>query len=216
MNWVLAAAIYITCWFVLLFILLPIGIQAETNPVPGQSLGAPRRVFWKWKLLANSGISLAATALIMLLMAHASWAASSSPLAKGPMPKANANAPASGPVIITPCRDRVPHSPAPDVAYQEGVDAHGNKITGADLGMPAAAMRDLQNPEISLYAPLSGLPQVPAGGTQSGTGVSAGVAGQRAANRGAETYAQFGTIDIVGNQAMLNGVPLVQPDACPQ
>lgn len=49
----------------------------------------------------------------------------------------------AGKIIIThgDCARLVPHEPAPDVAYQEGVDVHGRPVAPADL--PGSVRLDL-------------------------------------------------------------------------
>lgn len=210
MSWFLAVVIFITSWVVLLFILLPIGIVREDNPIPGQPLSAPKKIFLKQKMLINTVLSLLVTAGFMWLYtvdAHAS----ESPLNK-PAGNPSTNSaivyptptPSGKPSVnVVPCRDRVPATPSADLVYQGGVDTHGKRIVPADLGGHAAATHDLENPQIPLYAPLTGQPQIPGNGNEA------------AAPYAPETYANFGNIEVVNGQALLNGQPLTPPDACP-
>ncbi len=99
-------------------------------------------------------------------------------------------------VDVRPCRDRVAATTAPDVAYQGGIDASGNRLAPADLGQPAAASAQLENPTVSLDIPLGQ------------------VTGNKAAQK-AGSFASFGQVQVRGNQATLNREPLSPPDACP-
>lgn len=99
-------------------------------------------------------------------------------------------------VSVKPCPDRVAVTTAPDVAYQGGIDASGNPVAPADLGRPAAANEQLENPTVSLDIPLDR------------------ITGNKAAQK-AGGFATFGQVQVVGNQATLNGESLSPPDACP-
>lgn len=99
-------------------------------------------------------------------------------------------------VEVRPCRDRVAVTTAPDVAYQDGIDASGNPVTPANLGMGADASHQLENPTISLDIPLAQITKNPAAQKAGG-------------------FATFGQVKVVGNQATLNGESLSAPDACP-
>jgi predicted secreted protein len=217
MNWFLAIVIFITSWFILLFILLPIGLVREDNPVPGQPLSAPKKVGWGWKLAVNTVLSLVVTAGLLVLFSVTAEA-SESPLNKPAAPGGGGVStnsaivypqPAPGrpsTVHVLPCQDRVPHIARPDVHYQPNVDAHGKPVVSADLGRPAPAMADLENPIIPLYAPLTGQPIAPIPGQPTP---------EAPEGYNPQTYAHFGNIEIVGGQALLNGQPMTPPDACP-
>lgn len=57
----------------------------------------------------------------------------------------------------TDCKD-VTYQPAPNVAYQEGVDSKGWMVAPADLNPPALTNEDFKQVEIPLNIPLSDYP----------------------------------------------------------
>ncbi|MDG3443332.1 hypothetical protein [Nitrospirillum amazonense] len=92
------------------------------------------------------------------------------------------------------CQWAVRHEPAPDVAYQPGVDVDGNPVAPADLDggvrLPAP-----QRIEIPLTARLArALPQAP------------GTARSR-------PDAYLGLLTVVGDQVLFDGQPLTDPAA---
>jgi hypothetical protein len=92
------------------------------------------------------------------------------------------------------CRQLVKHTPAPDVAYQPGVDVHGHYVAPADVGgapqpqLPAK----IQIPLTLSLAKVLNLNTSQYPYSQLGPG----------------TEAQLGTITVEGNHATLNGQPL--------
>ena len=76
---------------------------------------------------------------IALILAAAAWAA-----------------PASAEIAISrkDCQRLVDHEPAPDVAYQPGVDVHGRPVAPADLG----GGQQIQLPDV-IYIPIEVLVQ---------------------------------------------------------
>ncbi len=61
----LTFAIFVSIWFMTIFILLPIGLQRDDAPVPGQPLSAPKNLNIKRKIIANTVISAMLTAAIV-------------------------------------------------------------------------------------------------------------------------------------------------------
>jgi len=92
------------------------------------------------------------------------------------------------------CRALTKHTPAPDVAYQPGVDVHGNAVAPADLpGQPQFKLPDkIEIPlTISLVKALNlNTNQLPASALGPGT------------------EAQLGKITVEGDKVLLNGQPL--------
>ena len=97
-----------------------------------------------------------------------------------------------------PCEGLAPYEPAPDVAYQPGVDVEGSAVAPADL--PGAD--PLIGPEHEYKIPLE-VPLEEATDTSSGSGVEA-VAG---------SSIQVGELTVVGDNVTFNGRPLDDPDA---
>ncbi|TWB42513.1 hypothetical protein [Nitrospirillum pindoramense] len=116
--------------------------------------------------------------------------------AQGGAPKAGPAAPsAPGPTIaVDPaaCQWAVRHQPAPDVAYQPGVDVDGNPVAPADLDggpRPQAPQRI----EIPLTARLARALPRPTGTTRP------------------RADAYLGLLTVEGDQVLFNGQPLTDP-----
>jgi len=86
------------------------------------------------------------------------------------------------------CRYLTQHHPAPDVAYQPGVDAHGNEVAPADL-YPSVTIGD------SFTIPLT---------------VELGE--KYGLKKAKGTQATVGVVTVDGNKAYLNGQPLGDED----
>jgi len=57
MNWLTGLVVYFLIWWVVLFAVLPWGVQREENPAPGHDPGAPAKpLLWR-KVAATSLIS---------------------------------------------------------------------------------------------------------------------------------------------------------------
>ncbi|MDE1145718.1 MAG: hypothetical protein PW843_03755 [Azospirillaceae bacterium] len=110
-------------------------------------------------------------------------------------PPASRNAPPKGPTIaVDPaaCQWAVNHVPAPDVAYQPGVDVNGDPVAPADLD-GGVRLQMPQRIEIPLTARLANvLPRT------TGT-----------VHPRADAY--LGLITIDGDQVLFNGQPLTDP-----
>ncbi|MBB6251631.1 hypothetical protein [Nitrospirillum iridis] len=134
-------------------------------------------------------IAVFMSGLLVLTAVDAAWGQGTAQKANPP-PSAG-----KGPTIaVDPaaCQWAVRHEPAPDVAYQPGVDVNGDPVVPADLeGGPRLQVP--QRIDIPLTARLaSTLPQV------------AGVARPRA-------DAYLGVLTVEGDQVLFNGQPLTDP-----
>jgi hypothetical protein len=104
-------------------------------------------------------------------------------------------APAKADIAITrqDCQYLVRHQPAPDVAYQPGVDVHGNPVAPADLNGGA----QIKLPE-TIYIPIE---------------VDIGQRYHIPANSPLwKATAELGTVAITGDQVTYNGQPLTPDD----
>jgi predicted secreted protein len=57
MSWITGVAVYVVTWWIVLFAVLPFGVQREESPQPGVDPGAPARPHMKLKLLATTLVS---------------------------------------------------------------------------------------------------------------------------------------------------------------
>ena len=92
------------------------------------------------------------------------------------------------------CRALTKHTPAPDVAYQPGVDVHGNAVAPADLsGQPQFKLPDkIEIPLTVSLAKTLNLDTTKYPWSQLGPG----------------TEGQVGKITVEGDKVLLNGQPL--------
>ena len=77
MNWISAVAIYFIIWWIVLFMMLPIGVrsQVETGEVvPGTEPAAPRQPLLVKKVVATSLISAAVFLAFYWLRFHSGYA----------------------------------------------------------------------------------------------------------------------------------------------
>jgi hypothetical protein len=111
-----------------------------------------------------------------------------------------ANAHASGVTNIDPalCRNLVNATPDADVAYQPGVDVHGNAVAPADLPGGGGQIKMPKTLKIPLTVNLA---------QSLGLNTSAYPYNQL----GAGTEASLGTLTVEGNKVMLDGQPLSDP-----
>ena len=58
MNFVSGLLLYVLIWWVLIFVMLPLGIKKNSNPAPGLATGAPRRARIKKKLVITTLASM--------------------------------------------------------------------------------------------------------------------------------------------------------------
>jgi len=103
--------------------------------------------------------------------------------------------PARADVAITreDCQYLVRHHPAPDVAYQPGVDVHGNAVAPADLNGGS----QIKLPE-TIYIPIE---------------VDIGQRYHIPANSPLwKATAEIGTVAVTGDQVTFNGQPLTPDD----
>lgn len=57
MGWVTGTVVYLLTWWVVLFMVLPVGIEHEENPDPGHMSGAPKNPKIKMKFVITTIIS---------------------------------------------------------------------------------------------------------------------------------------------------------------
>ena len=91
------------------------------------------------------------------------------------------------------CQYLVQHQPAPDVAYQPGVDVHGRAVAPADLGGGS----QIQLPE-TIYIPI-----------EVNLGRRFGIP---ANSRLWQSTAEVGVVSVTGDQVSYNGQPLTSDD----
>ncbi len=60
--------IFVLIWPLVLLMVLPIGVERESDPLPGNSAGAPKATNLKKKMAISAGISLLFTLLIVLVL----------------------------------------------------------------------------------------------------------------------------------------------------
>jgi predicted secreted protein len=70
MNWIGAFFIYIVVWWVVLFAVLPWGVQREENPELGHDPGAPAVTHLKKKLIATTLITFVLWGFGVFLFMH--------------------------------------------------------------------------------------------------------------------------------------------------
>ena len=104
-------------------------------------------------------------------------------------------APVSAEIAIsrTDCERLVRHEPAPDVAYQPGVDAHGRPVVPADLG----GGQQIQLPDV-IYIPIEVL-------IQDKYGIPANSVLY-------DATALVGVVSVRGNQVYFEDQPLTDPE----
>ena len=104
-------------------------------------------------------------------------------------------APASAEIAISrkDCQRLVSHEPAPDVAYQPGVDVHGRPVVPADLG----GGQQIQLPDV-IYIPIEVL-------IQDKYGIPANSVLY-------DATALIGVVEVRGNQVYFEDQPLTDPE----
>jgi predicted secreted protein len=68
MNKIETFVTFALSWWLVFYLTLPFGIEKEDNPIPGQSLGAPKNARIGLKMLVTTGITLTITLLFYLYM----------------------------------------------------------------------------------------------------------------------------------------------------
>ena len=68
MNWLGSFFVYLVLWWVVLFAVLPWGVQRQENPEPGHDPGAPKVTHLKKKLVATTLITLVIWSIGVLLI----------------------------------------------------------------------------------------------------------------------------------------------------
>lgn len=99
-------------------------------------------------------------------------------------------------ISLNDCRQRVPHQPQDDVAYQPGVDVHGNPVVPADIQPMLGQIQPPDEIVIDFGIDLAGRYGI------SGTGLITATAGILTVN-----------YDITSGTLMVNGKPLLKDDA---
>jgi predicted secreted protein len=69
LSWITGLAIYFVIWWIVLFAVLPWGVQQETDPEPGFDRGAPKQPRLIMKAVATTLVS----GVIWLALYAASW-----------------------------------------------------------------------------------------------------------------------------------------------
>jgi predicted secreted protein len=72
MSWLTEAVVYALIWWVVLFAVLPWGIQRNDNPAPGHDPGAPKAPRLWIKMAVTTGIS-AVIWLIAIWLIRSPW-----------------------------------------------------------------------------------------------------------------------------------------------
>jgi predicted secreted protein len=70
MQWIGSIFVYIVVWWVVLFAVLPWGVQRQENPEPGHDPGAPRVTNLKKKLLITTLITFVIWGIGIFLFVH--------------------------------------------------------------------------------------------------------------------------------------------------
>jgi predicted secreted protein len=70
MQWIGSVFVYIVVWWVVLFAVLPWGVQRQENPEPGHDPGAPRVTHLKAKLLVTTLITFVIWGIGIFLFVH--------------------------------------------------------------------------------------------------------------------------------------------------
>lgn len=93
-----------------------------------------------------------------------------------------------------PCEGLAPHEPAPDVAYQPGVDVEGNPVAPADVAGSDPLLGPDHEYRIPLEVPLEDVTDLDGGG--SGVDLIG------------NNNVRVGDVSIVGEDVLFNGQPL--------
>jgi predicted secreted protein len=70
MQWLGSIFIYMVLWWVVLFVVLPMGVQRQENPEPGHDPGAPKSLNLKRKLLITTLITFVLWGIGVFLILH--------------------------------------------------------------------------------------------------------------------------------------------------
>lgn len=69
-NWLVVFFTYAIVWWILIFTILPFGVERDPNPAPGHSHAAPKQPHLRIKLVVNSVLSLVVTAVLVYAGLH--------------------------------------------------------------------------------------------------------------------------------------------------
>lgn len=185
---------YLNVWWLVLFVVLPVGVKRAENPAPGHSHGAPENARLKEKFIATTLVAAVITAIIYFFVGNAS--AQDMPAAAEAPKAVKADALTTG---IAPggCVRKPSHEPAEDVEYTPGVDTNGNVLTPADTSPPPLSSENIRTPKISLDIPLSS--RVDVAPYDSNLDLS-------------RTDMHIGTLEVEKNDVKLNGTSLKSED----
>lgn len=67
-GWINIAFIFVVIWSVVIFMVLPVGVQRDENPEQGHSTGAPKNTQLGMKFLATTLISILLTGVAVVLL----------------------------------------------------------------------------------------------------------------------------------------------------
>ena len=70
MNWATGIAVYVCIWWVVVFAVLPWGVQRQENPEPCHDPGAPRVTHLKRKLIITTLITFVIWGIGVFLIMH--------------------------------------------------------------------------------------------------------------------------------------------------
>lgn len=70
MNWFTGILLYTIIWWVVIFAVLPWGVQREENPQPGHAAGAPKNPMLVRKVVVTSAISAVIWVAIYLVVLY--------------------------------------------------------------------------------------------------------------------------------------------------
>jgi predicted secreted protein len=70
MNWVSNIVVFSILWWIVLFMVLPIGVQTDPNPQKGCDTSAPLKAMIGRKLTATTGISIILWYIVKYIIEH--------------------------------------------------------------------------------------------------------------------------------------------------
>jgi len=68
MGWVTGIVVYLLTWWIVLFMVLPVGVESEDDPDVGHMPGAPKNPGIKLKFMATTAISAFLWLIIYVLI----------------------------------------------------------------------------------------------------------------------------------------------------
>lgn len=70
MNWMEIIVVFVMVWWMVLFMVLPVGVKRDESPQKGNASGAPKQANMVRKLWITTGIAVCVTGLYIFLMSH--------------------------------------------------------------------------------------------------------------------------------------------------